>query len=184
MGLRPPGRPPARSQDHRDEPAGSAHRVRRRAGGPGLMTKISGSTFYFKKVFPAIWFGFLAFFLVTAVPAAGGEAPLFLIVPVVMAIFGYVLFKKLVWDLADEVLDAGDRLVFRKGGQEQVVRLEDVINISHTPLHSPERITLHLRTPGPLGKELVFNPPLRKNPFSKCPLFYELMERVDKARRK
>jgi len=148
------------------------------------MTKISGSTFYFKKLFPAIWFGFLAFFLVAAVPAAGGEAPFFVIVPVAMAIFGYFLFKKLVWDLADEVYDAGDRLIFRKGGREQVVRLEEITNIDYAQFHSPERITIHVRSPGALGKELVFNPPLRGNPFSKCPLVSDLIERVDKARRR
>jgi hypothetical protein len=148
------------------------------------MTKISGSTFYFKKLFPAIWFGFLAFFLLAAAPASGGESILFYIVPVAMAIFGYGFFKRLVWDLADEVYDAGDRLVFRKGGQEQIVRLDEITNIAYSHLHSPERITIHVRSPGLLGKELVFNPPMRSNPFSKCPLVSDLIERVDKARRR
>ena len=148
------------------------------------MTKISGSTFYFKKLFPALWFGFLVLFLLTASRASGGESIMFYIVPVVMAAMGYGLFKKLVWDLADEVYDAGDRLIFRKGGQEQIVRLDEITNVDYAHMHSPERITLHLRSPGLLGKELVFNPPMRLNPFTRSTLVSDLIERVDKARRR
>jgi hypothetical protein len=148
------------------------------------MTRISGSTFYFKKLFPAIWFGFLAFFLLTASRASDGGSILFYIVPLAMAIMGYGLFKKLVWDLADEVFDAGDRLIFRKGGLEQTVRLEEITNIDYAQFHSPERITIHVRSPGLLGKELVFNPPMRSNPFSKCPLVADLIDRVDRTRRR
>ena len=97
---------------------------------------------------------------------------------------GYGLFKKLVWDLADEVFDAGDRLIFRKGGLEQTVRLEEITNIDYAQFHSPERITIHVRSPGLLGKELVFNPPMRSNPFSKCPLVADLIDRVDRTRRR
>jgi len=77
------------------------------------MKKISSSVWFYKKVFPIIWFGFLAFFVVTAV--VGGAAKegnwLFLTVPLVMAVFGFVLMKKIVWDLVDEVFDCGDYLL-------------------------------------------------------------------------
>ncbi|WP_445365042.1 hypothetical protein ACJJJB_13480 [Microbulbifer sp. ANSA001] len=73
------------------------------------MKKISGSTFYFKKFFLSIWFGFLAFFLVTSLAAgAAKESIMFLAVPVFMAVFGFFFFKKLLWDLADEVYDEGE----------------------------------------------------------------------------
>lgn len=147
------------------------------------MKKISGSTFYFKKLFPSIWFGFLAFILVTSFhgEAASGSI-LFLIFPVIMAIFGYVFFKNLVWDLADEVYDEGESLLFLKGGKEQRVLLKDIINVSHAQMNSPERVILQLRYEGTIGKELVFNPPMRFNPFSKNPIVTELIERVDIAR--
>ena len=146
------------------------------------MTKISGSTFYFKKVFPSVWFGFLGFFLL--VGASSGHAPpFFFIVPVVMAIFGYTFFKKMLWNLADEVVDAGDHLIFRKGDKEQRVRLEDIINISYMHMSSPEIVTLHVRSPGPLGTELAFNLPARLRLFSKSPMVAKLIERVDRARR-
>lgn len=147
------------------------------------MKKISGSTFYFKKVFPSIWFGFLVFFLfVSLASGAAEESVMFLAVPVLMAVFGFFFFKKLLWDLADEVYDEGESLLFRRGGKEQRVQLQDIINISYSQMNSPKRVVLQVRTPGAIGKELAFNPPMRSNPFSKNPIITELIERVDRAR--
>ncbi len=147
------------------------------------MKKISGSTFYFKKVFPSIWFGFLVFFLfVSLASGAAEESIMFLAVPVLMAVFGFFFFKKLLWDLADEVYDEGESLLFRRGGKEQRVQLQDIINISYSQMNSPKRVVLQVRTEGAIGKELAFNPPTRSNPFSKNPIITELIERVDRAR--
>ncbi|TRW49908.1 hypothetical protein FM042_03385 [Aliidiomarina halalkaliphila] len=147
------------------------------------MKKISGSTFYFKKVFPTVWFGFLAIFFVTAVlSGAISESFMFLVVPVFMAVFGFVLFKKLIWDLADEVYDEGESLLFRKGDKEQRVLLKDIINVSYAQMNSPERVVLKVRSGGQIGQELIFNPPMSFNPFSKNPIIVELLERIDRAR--
>ena len=147
------------------------------------MKKISGSTFYFKKFFPSLWFGFLAFFLITSLTSgATNESMMFLIAPIFMAIFGFLFFKKLLWDLADEVYDEGESLLFRKNGKEQRVMLKDIINISYAQMSSPERVVLQVRSEGAIGKELAFNPPLRFNPFSKNPLITNLIGRVDRAR--
>ncbi len=99
-----------------------------------------------------------------------------------MAVFGFALFRKMVWDLADEVYDRGDALIFRKSGKEQQVNLSEIINIDYTHMSSPERVVIHVRTEGPIGKELAFNLPMRFNPFSKDPLVRELIERVDNAK--
>ncbi len=151
----------------------------------GEMKKISGSTFYFKKLFPTFWFGFLGFFLVVSFFVSDGneESIPFLIVPAMMGVFGFFLFKKLVWDLADEVYDHGDSLEFRKGGRIQRVNLTDIVNIDYAGMRSPERVVIHTRTEGPIGKELAFCPPMRFFTFSKNPLVLELIERVDAARR-
>ncbi len=148
------------------------------------MKRISGSTFYFKKLFPTFWFGFLGLFLIASFLASegNGEAIPFLIVPVVMAVIGYFLFKRLVWDLADEVYDHGDSLEFRKGGKIQRVNLTDIINIDYAGMRSPERVVIHTRSEGPIGRELAFCPPIRFFTFSKSPLVLELIERVDAAR--
>ena len=147
------------------------------------MKKISGSTFYFKKLFPTAWFGFLAFFLISAVAGGAIENSLmFVIMPIGMALFGFVLFKNLVWDLADEVYDEGESLLFRKDGKEQRVHLKDIINISYAQMSSPERVVLQIRAEGLIGTELAFNPPMRLNPFSKNPIIVDLIERADRAR--
>ena len=82
----------------------------------------------------------------------------------------------------DAVYDEGDSLLFRKGGKEQRVALKDIININYTHMNSPERVVVQTRTDGAIGKELVFNPPMRFNPFSRNPIITELIERIDRAR--
>ena len=130
-----------------------------------------------------MWFAFLAFVLVGSLSAGVSEYSfIFLIVPIMMAVFGYVLFKRLVWDLADEVYDNGDELIFRKGGKEQRVPLREIINIDYSHMSSPERVVVHVRSGGPLGKKLAFSLPIRFNPFARSPIVRELIERVDRAR--
>ncbi|PKN70064.1 MAG: hypothetical protein CVU54_08525 [Deltaproteobacteria bacterium HGW-Deltaproteobacteria-12] len=148
------------------------------------MKKISGSTFYFKKLFPTIWFGFIAFFFVISITTgAAGASVMFLVVPIIMAGFGYFFFRKFVWDLADEVYDCGDFLEFRRGQKTQRVSLNEIINIDYSHMSSPERVVIHTRQSGAIGKELAFCPPMRFHLFSKSPLVRDLIERVDAARR-
>ena len=147
------------------------------------MKKISGSTFYFKKVFPGIWFGLLALFLTISLATGEGErSTMSVVMPVFMAIFGFFFFRKFIWDLADEVYDEGEFLVFRKGNKEQIVELKDVINISYAQMSSPERVVLQVRSEGAIGKQLAFNAPMRFNPFLSNSMIIELIERVDRAR--
>ncbi|NTV93157.1 MAG: hypothetical protein HGA72_07830 [Chlorobiaceae bacterium] len=147
------------------------------------MKKISGSNVYFKKLLPGIWFGFLAFFFVTSLASGATCKPLiFYIMPVFMAVIGYFIFRKMVWDLVDEVYDMGDVLLFKKGGTEQRIYLKDIVNIDYAQMSSPERIVVNVRNEGPLGKELAFIPPMRFFRFTKHPLIKELIERVDRAR--
>ena len=151
------------------------------------MIKISSrSTFFSKKVFPVIWFGFLVFFIIIALAgmAAKSEiiAPL-LIMPVFMAIFGYVIMKKLVFDLADEVWDTGDALLVKNKNEEELIPLTNIINISYSVMVNPPRVTLTLRQPCRFGKEVSFSPPVKFVPFSKSPIIAELIERIDAKRR-
>ena len=146
------------------------------------MKKISGSTLYFKRIFPTLWFGVLG--VIVLVPLLSGNAPgVMLLVPILMIVLGYFLFKKLVWDLVDEAYDCGDALLFRKGSLEQKVKLDEIINIDYAHMSAPERVTVHSRNRGPIGNEIAFSLPMRFNPFSKSPLVNELIERVDTARR-
>jgi hypothetical protein len=92
------------------------------------------------------------------------------------------LFKKMVWDLADEVYDHGSLLEFRRGNKVQRVQFKEIINIDYNHMSSPERVVVHIKEEGPLGKELAFSLPMRLNPFSKPPYVRKLIERVDEAR--
>src|SRR5262245_38404205 len=81
------------------------------------MERISSSkTFFMKRILPAMWLGIVAISLVVGVATGTWrKEPVIVIQPLVMAAFGYFLFRKLVWDLADEVRDAGTHLLVRKG---------------------------------------------------------------------
>lgn len=135
----------------------------------GMKNKLSSSgTFFHKRVFPVIWFGGLAILLVTGLSAASetnGPGLAFAIVAIVMGLFGYVLLKNLVSDLADEVYDEGDSLVCRKSGKQVRIYLKDIKNLNYQNLVSPPRVTLPLRRETDLGDEISFSPP---PPTSSC----------------
>lgn len=150
------------------------------------MTKISSKfTFFHKKLFPLLWFGFLASFIFGALKDGMYEkAPIAIIVPCFMVIIGTIIMKKLVWDLADEVFDCGDSLLIRKSGQEERVSLTNIMNVSASTHVNPQRITLKLVQPGRLGAEISFSPltAFTLNPFAKNPIAEDLVIRVDQAR--
>ena len=150
------------------------------------MTKISsGRTWFHKRVFPILWFGIIGVVLVVAlISGAYEKAPVALIAPVVMAIFGFFLMKKLVFDLVDEVYDGGDHLVVRNGGKEERIPLSNIMNLNASTLVNPPRITLRLVNRGRFGNEVAFSPivPFTLNPFKRNQVADDLMVRVDKAR--
>jgi hypothetical protein len=151
------------------------------------MKRISASVFYLKRVFPVIWFGFLAIFIAKALTGrAAAQGPLlpFIMVAVAMALFGFVLLRKFVYDLADEVTDGGDFLVVRFGDVEDRIALSNIINVSYTMMMNPPRVTLSLRQPCRFGKKVSFSPPRRWSPFSNSPIITDLIERIDVARRR
>ena len=153
------------------------------------MKRISaGSTFLVKRVFPVAYIGFLALFLLQvsiAVPEHPSDMIPFVAIPLVLLAVGVSLFRKFVWDLADEVHDAGDVLLVRKNGIEERVRLDNVMNVSVAMMANPPRVTLRLATPGRLGREISFIPltAFRFNPFARIEVAEDLIERVDAARR-
>ena len=151
------------------------------------MKRISSrNTFIAKKVFPVLWFGFLILFVSIAVIGTGQRVLPFLLVPAMMAVFGFFLMKRLVWDLVDEVYDCGDFLLIRNRGKEDDVALSNIMNVSASLLLNPPRITLRLVNPGKFGKEIAFSPVrgFTLNPFAKDQISEELMVRVDQARSK
>jgi hypothetical protein len=145
-------------------------------------------TFFTKRAFPTIWFGFLAIFIFVGFVSKNDKnsPPAFaLIMPLIMGAFGYFICKKLLWDLADEVTDAGDSLIFRFGREQEQIPLSNIVNISYSYMINPPRVTLTLRTPSRFGEEVSFTPlqPFSLIPFTRSPIVAELIRRVDAARR-
>jgi len=153
------------------------------------MTKISSRWIrYSKWIFPTLWFGFLALALVSSLFAdkPADADIMFIGGPVAMMVFGYFLFRTLVWDLADEVFDCGDSLLVRNRGKEERISLSNVMNVSVSKMTNPPRITLRLDRPSRwFGSEVAFSPelPISINLFAKNKVGEDLIVRVDQARR-
>lgn len=156
------------------------------------MRKISSrQTYWLKRIFPVLWFGILGTAFAGGLGAFlhGSFAPPmfpFLLIPIVMAVFGYVLMRALIFDLADEVLDNGDSLTVRKGEKTALIALADVINVNAAQFVNPPRIELTLRKDTPLGRRIVFSPqrPFTFNPFARIPIADDLIRRVEEARQR
>ena len=150
----------------------------------------SRNTFFRKRVLPYLLFGVIALGVVLPLLLTRGKPnappwPL-LAAPLAVALIVYVVLRKLVFDLADEVVDEGDALRVRFGADEERIPLAEIINVSYAGLTNPPRITLTLRNAGRFGREVTFSPqqtflsPL----FRPNPLVNDLIARVDAARRR
>jgi hypothetical protein len=156
--------------------------------GPGK--RISSRHIYFmKRVFPLIVFATLALFITITFRAALRE-PHFpypvLVAPLFVAGVFWFVFRRLVFDLADEVTDEGDALLVRIGSEEERIPLSQIINVSYAGMTNPPRVTLTLRHPGRFGREVSFSPiqRLAESLSGRNPLVSELIERVDAARQR
>jgi hypothetical protein len=153
------------------------------------MRRISSrATFWYKRVFPIIWFGFLATFIAIGVFASAHndrrQLMPFIVLPALMAVAGYFIMKKLVFDLVDEVWDDDAALIVRDKGREDRIALSNIMNVSYSQFLNPPRVTLMLRQPSNFGSEISFSAPVRFIPFAKSPLIEDLIRRVDAARGK
>lgn len=111
-----------------------------------------------------------------------GAGPYVCVVHIGMAILGYFIMKKLIWDLIDEVYDEGTSLLFRNRNQEVRVNLKDIKNVSYSTMTNPPRVTLSIRHKTALGDELTFSPPACWVPFKKNEDIERLIDRIDEAR--
>jgi hypothetical protein len=102
-----------------------------------------------------------------------------------MLVVGVFIFLAITRNLADEVRDAGNALVVRKGAVEVRIPIADIVNIECSAISNPRRMSLRLRTPGKLGDEITFIPPAsirHFSPFARNPIAESLIKRVDAAR--
>ena len=153
------------------------------------MRRISSKwTFFFKRVFPIIWFSFLVLFLAITVFAGGhsNQSSIlpFVIVPIIMAALGYSIMKNLIFDLVDEVWDAGRALIVKNDDREERIPFADIKNVNYSPFISPPRVVLSLRRMTIFGNQINFCAPVRFVPFAASPVIADLIDRVDTARLK
>jgi hypothetical protein len=131
------------------------------------MRRISSNwTFFYKRIFPAIWFAVL--FLFFGISLLAGKTPLpVLIMPLGMMAIGYFMMKKLVFNLVDEVWDDGD-----------------IKNVNYSPFVNPPRVTLALRRQSTFGDQITFCAPVHFAPWTASPIINDLIDRIDRARGK
>jgi hypothetical protein len=138
-------------------------------------------TFWYQRIFPGFWFGFLILWTMLATIPSGRDRPpvIVFLIPVFMAFYGYFLMRWLVFPLADEVfLDQGEVIV-RKGGKEIRFGVTHIINVNSSIMINPERITLTLREESELGREIVFCPKHRFHLFRVHPIAEELISKAN-----
>jgi hypothetical protein len=142
-------------------------------------------TFWYRRVFPVFWFGFLVLWTMFAMLLSGRDRPplVVLFVPAFMALFGYFLMRRLVFPLADEVFLDEDEVIVRKNGKEIRFGVRQIMNVDSSMMTSPECITLTLREPSELGREIAFSPKYRFHLFSRHPIAEELIAKSNGVER-
>ena len=147
----------------------------------------SKMTFFYKRLFPVIWFGFLLLLIAVRLFSASRDSQdsiiPFLSVVLGMAVFSYWFMKKVMFNLADEVLDAGDALVVRSSGQEERIALSDIKNVNYSPYMYPPQVTLSVRRHTVFGDTIALCAPVSIVPLWSSPVILDLIDRVDAARR-
>jgi hypothetical protein len=145
----------------------------------------SRATWWYKRIFPIVWFGFLIFFVIVNVFVIPGAALSWVpavLVAAVMAVVGYSAIKRFILDLVDEAWDDGDALIVKNGNDSDRIALSDISNVGYSPLMNPPRVTLSLRKPSRFGDKVSFCAPIRVLSFSAHPVVEDLIRRVDAAR--
>lgn len=149
------------------------------------MKKISGEMVLIKKLYPA--FVFSIFGISIALGLSGGitkENGFGLLVLIGASIYTFLSFKRLLWDLADEVFDCGDSLIFLKSGTKTKVMLSDITHVEYNHSHSPERVKVFVNTSNANKYEFVFCPEgkWKLSWRDKNPLVLELIDRIEQSK--
>ena len=148
----------------------------------------SGMTYFFKNIFPKIWFGFLGVIAVLAILAMifngvdNSFSFMALFVFPFMEIMGHLLFKQFCYCLTDEVYDHGDYLRIVNDGLEDKIDMTNIINVSSNMFQSPNIVKLLLKSPSRFGAEISFVPKMRIMALFDDTIAKDLIHRSYKAR--
>jgi hypothetical protein len=114
---------------------------------------------------------------------AKGQSPLpFMIVPLVMFGMMYWMFRRFLLDLVDEVRDMGDALLVRKKDIEETIKLSNIVNVQDMTGANWPRVTLTLREPCRLGREVSFSPVGSRGFGKLSSVAIDLIARIDAQR--
>jgi len=150
--------------------------------------KISSAyTFFLKRVFPVFWFGIPLFgwgdLVGKVVTGTAERFDIFglIAIPLFLIVIGGIVFKIMIWPLADEVHDCGDHLRIRKGAQEDRISLKDILNVSG---NFSGIVTLLLDKETRFGNEISFILSVKAAlPLYSHKFVNELVSRVQQAKR-
>jgi len=146
-------------------------------------------TSFYKKTFPVVWCGAVATTLIMSVVVlrSGKQGALmFLVLPLLMIVIGYVIYRNLVADLIDEVWLEDDAIVVKNRDESAKIPLCDVTDVDVSTMMNPRRITLTLRNESRWGRSIVFMPAVESArlaySFKPDPIATELAGRIDALR--
>eukprot|EP01029_Cantina_marsupialis_P009751 TRINITY_DN22570_c0_g1_i3.p1 TRINITY_DN22570_c0_g1~~TRINITY_DN22570_c0_g1_i3.p1 ORF type:complete len:151 (-),score=8.91 TRINITY_DN22570_c0_g1_i3:183-635(-) len=144
------------------------------------MKKISSNlTFFYKKILPLYFLVFIFSLIVIGfISEPFQNSTIFLVSPLIIASLGFIIFRKLIWNLCDNVYDCGDFLLFKNGKKEKKVYFKDIINVAQKQFLHPERVTIYTQN----ENKITFSPLLKHNLFSSNPIVKELIKRVEQTK--
>lgn len=155
----------------------------------------SKSTWFYKRVFPLLWFGFILVFLGVSLQVeyrtAGVDAlspeSILVLVGLLIAGVGLVAFRHLIFDRVDKGWLAGagsdgDFLVVKNRARKRRTAPSDVITIHSTTHANPRRNTVMLRAGAHYNSDMPASPRGFLSAFNPGRIASEPINRVDAAR--
>lgn len=131
------------------------------------MKKISSKlTLVYKYVIPFLTFWFTISFIIWIYRDSNGNEKIYpiLMIQSLMLVIFFVIFKKTVFNLTNEVFYNDGYLEFINCNKRIVILFSDINEIKYQAWTRPKRIVLKLNKSSEFGNELAFMPPINLNP--------------------
>ena len=140
----------------------------------------TGSTTYWKYVFPTTWIGLLGGFNVAAWLDLIGSPPAPMVLKIVLLVAWMVFSPFFIWWSRQmrHLWTDGDHLIVRPHGSDVRIPLTDIVDIQESRYRRVKEITIELRhdIPGVGRKIMVIAPLAWQKPFSDHPLVTRIRE--------
>lgn len=92
--------------------------------------------------------------------------------------FVYLLLRRLLFSLVDEVWDTGDALLVKNRGSEELVPYAAIRRMSYAQFARPQRARIELHAAGRFGSEIAFYPVGGYGRYRPDPVLEELIARI------